>query len=175
MCAVDTADQLKSYERYVHRLTRGGWKALAWTFLLETAIVNSFKLQSSKLGSRASWKPVEPQSQWRKKLINALCEAYRKTGGTRKRYRSGDTYTPLSQHKRVYRAIQGPCLGCQGLHFDQVRSQSSKRRAFEVISGNENTKKAATKKITRTMWGCDQCDVAICSSDVCWDNYHTPI
>lgn len=175
MCHVDTANQLRVSQRYVHRLTRGGWKALAWTFLLETIVVNSFKLQSSALGSNASWKPYEPQSRWREHLRDALCEAYGKSGGSRKRYRSGDTFTPVIQHNRVYRGVEGPCLACRGLRFDHIRSRSSKRRALEVISGSENTKKPAAKKIKKTMWGCDRCDVAICSSDVCWDFYHAEI
>lgn len=172
---VDTANQLRVSQRYVHRLTRGGWKALAWTFLLETAVVNSFKLQSKSLGSKAPWEPYEPQSLWRKQLVDRICETYGKTGGIRERYRPGDTFTPVEQHKRVWRGIEGPCLGCRGLHFHQVRSRSSQKRALEVISGNENTKKPAATKVKKTRWGCDRCDVAICSNDVCWDNYHTPI
>jgi hypothetical protein len=169
MGAVDLADQLRASQRYDHRICRGGWQALAWTFLLETAIINSFKLQTQKLGCKPSWKPYEIQSQWRLQLINELVEAYAKTGTTRKRYRSGDTFTPVAQHKRVFRGKEANCAGCQGLHYNQIRSRSSKRPALKEIT--KNTKKRPTK----TTQGCDQCDVAICSSDNCWYSYHTPI
>lgn len=170
MGAVNTADQLRASERYIHRVLRGGWKALAWTFLLETVLVNSFKLQSHKLGGKPGWKPYEPQSNWRLEVINSLVEAYGKTGNTRKRYRSGDTITPVTQHNRVYRGLQSRCLACQGIRFTDVRTQSSKRRALGQMSGNIMRKRAK-----KTSEGCDVCDVAICSSDVCWDFYHTPI
>ncbi|RKK30578.1 hypothetical protein BFJ66_g16247 [Fusarium oxysporum f. sp. cepae] len=45
MNAVDRGDQMRAYWGLDRRVRRGGWKALAWDFLLEIALVNSFILQ----------------------------------------------------------------------------------------------------------------------------------
>lgn len=45
MNAVDRGDQLRSYNSWSHRARRGGWNALAWGYLLEVIIVNTFLLQ----------------------------------------------------------------------------------------------------------------------------------
>jgi hypothetical protein len=42
---VDRGDQLRSYTPYDHRLRRGPWQALAWTFLLDVIPVNTYLLQ----------------------------------------------------------------------------------------------------------------------------------
>lgn len=39
---VDRGDQLRSYYTYDHPLRRGAWQTLAWTFLVEVALVNSY-------------------------------------------------------------------------------------------------------------------------------------
>lgn len=178
MDAVDTADQLRASHRYLHRICRGGWQVIAWTFLLETVITNSFLLQGKKLGSKASWEPFEPQLKWREHLVDVIFEAYGKTYVSRKRYRTGDIFTPISQHIRISRGVQGPCVGYQGFHFDQIRSRSKKRVKLGEITGNKNTKNEVVipaPKVKRTWSGCKQCNVAICTSDRCWYNYHTPI
>ncbi|KAF4338777.1 pep1 [Fusarium beomiforme] len=43
---VDTGDQLRSYNQYSRPIRRGGWQSIAWNFLLEVILVNSFLLQS---------------------------------------------------------------------------------------------------------------------------------
>ncbi|KAI8710682.1 hypothetical protein NCS52_01549000 [Fusarium sp. LHS14.1] len=42
---VDRGDQRKSYLGYDHPIRRGAWQAIAWTFLLDIVLVNSFLLQ----------------------------------------------------------------------------------------------------------------------------------
>jgi hypothetical protein len=91
------------------------------------------------------------------------------TGGTRKRYRLGDSKTPISQHNHINRKKSSLCLGCQGIRFDDVRSQSVQKGALsEVREAQLNTRKKAVK----TRLGCDVCDVAICKNQKCWDFYH---
>ncbi|KAK2468315.1 hypothetical protein H9L39_19961 [Fusarium oxysporum f. sp. albedinis] len=44
MNGVDTGDQLRSYNQYSRPIRRGGWQSIAWNFLLEVILVNSFLL-----------------------------------------------------------------------------------------------------------------------------------
>ena len=44
MGAIDIGDQLRATEGLDHRNHRGGWRAIAWTFLLEIALINSYLL-----------------------------------------------------------------------------------------------------------------------------------
>ena len=46
MNAVDIGDQLRQYLSNQHAVCKGNWRALAWSFLLETTLVNTFILQS---------------------------------------------------------------------------------------------------------------------------------
>jgi hypothetical protein len=76
MNAVDIGDHLRSSSGYDHRICRGGWQALAWTFLLDIALINSYILQHN---GEPIFKRCESQAQRRGQLIDALCEAYGKT------------------------------------------------------------------------------------------------
>lgn len=60
MNAIDRGDQLRSYHGYGHPIRRGGWQALAWTFLLDTVLINTYLLQ--KKGD-CKWKPFPNQLQ----------------------------------------------------------------------------------------------------------------
>ncbi|KAJ0127350.1 hypothetical protein HZ326_29546 [Fusarium oxysporum f. sp. albedinis] len=42
---VDRSDQRRPYLGYDHPMRRGAWQAIAWTFLLDVVLVNSFLLQ----------------------------------------------------------------------------------------------------------------------------------
>ncbi|KZL79263.1 hypothetical protein CI238_13529, partial [Colletotrichum incanum] len=42
MGGVDISDQMRSYYQYCRSIRRGGWQSIAWNFLLEVVIVNSF-------------------------------------------------------------------------------------------------------------------------------------
>ncbi|KFA71894.1 hypothetical protein S40288_09514 [Stachybotrys chartarum IBT 40288] len=44
MGAVDLGDQLQATESLQHRIYKGRWQAPAWTFLLDTMLVNSYLL-----------------------------------------------------------------------------------------------------------------------------------
>ncbi|KAG5808812.1 hypothetical protein H9Q74_014364 [Fusarium xylarioides] len=45
MNSVDRRDQLQSYDSWSHRSRRGGWSAIAWGYLLEVIIINTYLLQ----------------------------------------------------------------------------------------------------------------------------------
>ena len=161
MSHVDRGDQLRSYQGYDHALRRGAWQALAWTFLLDIVLVNSFILQQH---GQPAWKKKTDQKSWRKEIINALFKKYAVTTAARKRFRSGDEFTPISQHKYINRGKNSDCLACKGRTLGEVRSQSSKRRPLQGFSNNI--------KRRQTRMGCEQCDVALCSFPDCWYKYH---
>jgi hypothetical protein len=169
MGAVDRADQLRSNEGYDHRIRRGGWQALAWTFLLEIALVNSFLLQ---LRGSPRWARHTTQRQWRQQLVEEIFNTYGTDGTSRQKFRSGDEFTPIEQHKHVYRGKCSRCLGCQGLRIGQTRSRSQRRRQ---PLGQPDANSLNRKKARMTRMGCDKCDVAICTSGDCWRQYHTQI
>jgi hypothetical protein len=160
MGGVDIGDQLRAGKGLDHRVCRGNWRTLAWTFLLETALVNSYLLQ---LWGQPSWPRMTSQREWRQRIIRDLCEAYGKDGGSRRRFRAGDVFTPITQHKHVTHSKGSRCVACQGFKAGQPRSQSQ-RKPLGAASGN--------KAPTRTRKGCSVCNVAICTSLHCWDFYH---
>ncbi|KZL83344.1 hypothetical protein CI238_13105, partial [Colletotrichum incanum] len=45
MNGIDLDDQMRSYYQYSHPTRRGGWQSIAWNFLREVVVVNSFLLQ----------------------------------------------------------------------------------------------------------------------------------
>jgi len=147
MNAVDIGDQLRSSLGYDHRIRRGGWQAIAWTFLLDISLINSYILQ---LKGKPAWEPFSTQLDWRDELVNKFCERYGKTGGSRQRFRAGDEFTPVSQHNHVNRGKNSPCLGCQGHQAGKPRSRS----ALQPLTQNALNCKGRR----RSRWGCDVCD-----------------
>src|SRR6478609_5852394 len=73
MNAVDRGDQMRAYWGPDRRVRRGGWRALAWDFLLEIALINSFILQQR---GNPRWKPEKSQAEWRQRLVNDLVAKY---------------------------------------------------------------------------------------------------
>ncbi|KNB16631.1 hypothetical protein FOXG_14450 [Fusarium oxysporum f. sp. lycopersici 4287] len=73
MNAVDRGDQMRAYWGPDRRVRRGGWRALAWDFLLEIALINSFILQQR---GNPRWKPEKSQAEWRQRLVNDLVAEY---------------------------------------------------------------------------------------------------
>lgn len=76
---------------------------------------------------------------------------------------SGDIDTPISQHNHVNRKKKAPCLGCKGIRIGEIRSRS---QPLQEISGN-------CARGAMTLYGCDKCDVAICTRKNCSDFYQT--
>ncbi|KAJ3454132.1 hypothetical protein MRS44_018026 [Fusarium solani] len=62
MNGVDRSDQLRASQGYKHPYRRGAWQALAWSFLLEIMIGNSYSLQ---LYGQPAWDKIKVQRKWR--------------------------------------------------------------------------------------------------------------
>jgi hypothetical protein len=84
---VDRGDQRRAYQGYDHAIRRGAWQALAWAFLLDVVLVNSFLLQ---LHGQPHWKRYTNQKDWRRRIYNELFKAFYKESQPRRRFRAGD-------------------------------------------------------------------------------------
>ena len=164
MGAVDIGDQLKASTGFKHRICKGNWRAVAWKFLLETSLVNSFLLQQFK---EANWGTVRRQVDWRQRIVEDIFKNYGKEGNSRVLFRSGDAFTPRSQHNHVVRNKSANCLACQGFRAGDVRTRNQDTKRLPLREVNSNRRKPA-----KTRRGCDVCDVALCTSSNCWDFYH---
>jgi hypothetical protein len=189
MNGVDIADHLRSNMRSDHRQRRGPARALSWSFLLQTALANSFILQ---LKSRPAWTPYSSQSRWQQALINDIFRVYGQEGSSRKRYRAGNSFIPIEQHILIGRS-PSHCLACKGIQIGSrsksqqhrqgqgPRNQGSQRprsqSPLEQLDNDSLNSKAGpqSSKGTPTRWGCGTCNVALCKKPKCWDFYHRPI
>lgn len=169
MNAVDCGDQLRSYHGFNHSIRRGPWQALAWTFLLDTVLINTYILQHK---GQSDQKSRDNQVRWREQLCNGLIAKYHSDGSSRMRFRTGDEFTPYSQHKHVKRTQYSPCKACQGRQLGTAHTRSSIRPALAPRDSNNQVPK---KRATQTNYGCDKCKVAICTKPDCWYFYHLPI
>ncbi|KAG6979697.1 PiggyBac transposable element-derived protein 4 [Fusarium oxysporum f. sp. conglutinans] len=176
---VDRGDQLRSYYKYDHPLRRGAWQALAWTFLLDVALVNSYITQLH--APQPNWKRYTNQREWRECIYNELFNAYGHDSQARQRYRAGDERDlrePELQREHINREIshvnrnvKSSCLACKGCRQGEMRAKAPEWSPLTEVSGNE--KKKRKRKLRKQTWyGCRICDVAICNNRNCWDFYH---
>jgi hypothetical protein len=159
---VDRGDQLRSYYKYDHPLRRGPWQALAWTFLLDVALVNSYIAQLH--GPQPNWKRYTNQREWRECIYNELFNAYGHDSQARHRYRPGDEHdlqNPELQREHVSREInhidrhiKSDCLACQGCRQGQLRAKSEAWSPLTETSGN---KKKRPNVRSQTSHGCRIC------------------
>jgi hypothetical protein len=184
MNAVDIADHLRSNMHSDHRQRRGPGRTLTWSFLLATALANSFLLQ---LKGRPAWTPYRSQSRWQQALVDDIFKTYREKGSSRQRYRAGNIAIPIDQHKAGNRGKRSACLACQGIQIGP-RSQSSqhprKQGPLETLDANSinsrvgpqsGRRRQPRRMATKREWGCLTCDVALCKDPKCWDFYHRQI
>lgn len=93
---------------------------MAWKFLLEISLVNSFLLRCFK---KPTWGAVKRQVKWRERLVDDIFKTFAHDGSSRQNFRAGDTFIPLSQHNDVDRKKSSNCLACQGFRAGEIRTQ----------------------------------------------------
>ena len=157
MNAVDIGDQLRSQYGFHHRICRGGWQAITWTFLLDVALINSYLLPQR---GQPVWEPLPSQIRWRQEICNSLIRTYVQEAGCRKKFRTGDEVTPISQHNHVQRGKRAACVACKGKRLGE---RQPKRRPLG--EARENRLNCRPQKTTGQ--GCDKCNVALCDSKYC--------
>jgi hypothetical protein len=116
MNAVDQGDQRRAYWSPDRRVRRGSWKALAWDFLLEIALINSFILQ---LKGQPQWKPMKSQADWRQHIVDSLIAKYQPDSQSRQRFRTRDEFTPVTLHNWVRNKNPSPCKACKGIRVGE--------------------------------------------------------
>jgi len=118
--AVDQGDQRRAYWSPDRRVRRGSWKALAWDFLLEIALINSFILQ---LKGQPQWKPIKSQAGWRQHIVDRLIAKYQPDSQSRQRFHTGDEFTPVTLHNWVRNKNPLPCKACKGIRVREGQPQ----------------------------------------------------
>jgi hypothetical protein len=189
MNAVDIGDQLRSNMHDNHRQRGGPARVLTWSFLLATALANSFLLQRK---GQPVWTPFKSQSRWQQALVDEIFLMYGPEGCSRQRNRIGNPTIPIDQHLRGQRG-QSRCLACQGVQIGprktSRRPRNPRNRAalqtLDANSINSRDGRAAQSRAraraqgprigTKVRWGCLTCNVALCKEGKCWDFYHKPI
>jgi hypothetical protein len=159
-------------------VTLGPWQALAWSFLLEVALINSYILQ--KRGN-PNWKAYITPEEWKKCIYNALFNRYGHEAQGRKRNRTGreedeDDQEEQRKHidrkiNHINRHIKSDCVACKGFRQGQPRPKRRKRGDLQQISGNAQSSHRAARA-GRPDMGCAVCHVPICNRNDCWDFYH---
>ena len=176
MGAVDIGDQYRASFAWSHRWRRGPWQPLGWGFLLGTVLVNSFLLASRS----GVWNNTKDNHlDWRKTLVSQLFATYSPEANARRRARPGmfagslKADVPYEGHERGKRGVRAACRVCASLQ------NAAKRRALKMVSNGANAGDAdynaamhVRKSMSRKVWGCITCNVAICKSPLCWDIFH---
>lgn len=161
MNGVDIGDQMRSYYNNPRPVRRGGWQALAWDFLLNVIVVNTYILQRD---GQPRWQPFRSQLKWRQELSAGLISTFGPSAMTRKRARSGlpsdrkNEAIPVEQHEWISRN-PSPCVVC-------AKARKRARAAFGEIANNGQQQRKQSRK------GCRQCNVALCTAGLCWDLFH---
>ncbi|KJZ70015.1 hypothetical protein HIM_10596 [Hirsutella minnesotensis 3608] len=173
MGGVDVGDQLRSYLGFDHPMRRGGWKAIAYGFLLDTVLINTYLLQKR---GQPQWPAFQSQVSWRQQLIDELVEKYATQGTSRQRYRSGNDTLPISEHNWARRGSCSRCAACQGFQLGQLRSRSQwHRRQRAPLSTLDDDGLNRRRKVPQSRFGCNTCNVALCRAGDCWYKYHSVI
>jgi hypothetical protein len=164
MNGVDVSDQMRSYYQYGHPIRRGGWQSIAWNFLLEVVVVNSFLLQ---LWGSPRWQKVKTHYQWRQLLAAQLIQQFGSLSKARRHSRpqrgsdKRNTAIPWEDHRRGSRGVNSPCSYCSN------KEGLRRRRVLGPISGNSLVRVRKTRK------GCLDCDVPLCINRDCWYLWHS--
>lgn len=157
MGAVDRGNQLRAQEGLDHRVCKGPWRALAWGFLLDLALCNSFLLQKH---GKPNWKPFRTLHEWRERICGDLLRHYGHKGSLRKRNKTGNVNVPVPQHISDRRDKKAPCLACKGVRFNEDREKGKPLR-----------ERSHNRRTSQTRYGCITCNAALCNRKYCWNFY----
>ncbi|KAK1999840.1 hypothetical protein LX36DRAFT_460946 [Colletotrichum falcatum] len=151
---------MRSYYSYNRPIRRGGWQSIAWNFLLEVILVNSFLLQ--RWGT-PSWRSLKKQQEWRQVLSDQLIQQFGPSLQLRKRLRPlRRTTTTIGSiiwehHRKGSRGVCSPCSYC------------GRRKSQPLCEASGNT----LNQRKRTRQGCLDCDVPLCTKGDCWYLWHS--
>lgn len=167
MNGVDRGDQLRLHLGYKHSVHHDSGQAIAWTFIFDTVLVNTYILQQKK---EYNWKSYKEQTSWREAIAVGLIKQFNSDGATRRRFSTGDEFTPFAEHHHVKSTKYSSCVGCQRRQVGVIPTRNSARAPpGEVYQSSSKT------RARQTNYRCDKCNVALCTHQDCWYFYHLPI
>lgn len=174
MGAIDIADQLRAEYPWHFRWRRGPTPPLTWGFLLGTVMANAYRLDSGW----GTWKTSRRDHlAWRKALVQQLFSNFSPFHEFRRRARPGyftdrrNHQVDMSLHVKGNRGKRSVCVVCRALYLKA--KNDSKRRPFAPIDTNAANGAAIAKNpACKKKSGCLTCDVALCTSGLCWDIFH---
>ena len=167
MGAVDQADELRSSYAYNRRCRSEEHKAL-YEFLIEISVINAYKLS---LHSEISAK-YTVHSEFRTALATGLIQISQRQFLKRKRTSSESaierSMVRLEDHQICKRKSPGDCRGCKEIG---LTARPRKRQVLGEITPNLG----GSERRKRSTFGCDICDIPLCSNGPCWAAYHNSI
>lgn len=169
---VDRGDQLRSYNVWDHHIKGSRHGALVLEFLLEVVLVNTYLLQRHFCGP-LRWRRYLNQSDWRQALFEAIVTQFAPDSASRQRGCEGTAVpgavSTTIRHTLIFRGKNSDCAACNGRTL-QGPTPSKKRRVLGEISGNSVPRAPPVRKTTQ--YGCNVCDIALCTSSNCWYKFH---
>ena len=168
MGGVDIADQLTGSNSGQRRIKRGGWQAIE-QWLLLISLVNSFLIARHSKKEVQSTIDFRSQKDFRIKIIDSLLLMGKDVPGPRKR-KIASTNLDLSDiqitgHHQIKRQCRRQCVACKG---ETIVDRPIRRRPLATLSANSRL----ARKVTTTLFGCQECNVALCKNSSCFDIYH---
>lgn len=169
MGSVDQGDQLFSVYPGLRPIRRGGGQALEH-WLLVTVLVNTYLIARHSPPSETTSINFRSQRDFRLKLVQSLLVLGKELSRLSRKRSIAHMSTkaiasPVSSHTMVKMKSRRQCAACKGLrHSDRPQ----KRIALSAIAGNEGRPSTYNK----TLFGCKECDVWLCSIRDCWSIFH---
>ena len=169
MNGVDHADQLRSYY-LVQRTYRRTWMLLFY-FLLDTAVINAYKL--SKSNERHPYREMGMSNlhkEFRIQLVNALI------GQTEEhdviRPPPAGQLCPASphRHQRIKLGRSAACYVCKFFQRNDTRTTRAKRKPLSKLQPNALAQRQRGRAL-RSTTGCSICRIHICHHKQCWEDH----
>ena len=173
MSGIDQADQLRSYYT-TQRIYNKTWKPL-WYFLLDTTIVNSYKITHCLL-VRPFGEPQDHNSHkaFRKDLATGLFEHSERHGQPPSSVKTLATLV----HPAAPRDHGGLVrLGLKARYCEVCKragrkgKQATPRKALTELSGNAIRGQKRREFGPRGLFGCKLCDIPLCNNQRCWNEH----
>jgi hypothetical protein len=166
--AINVADQLASSNSSRRRIKRGTWQALD-QWLLITVLVNCYLVTFYSNIKRERQIKFRSQRDFRIQIIDALLAIGKDPPVPKKRRFAHNNYNknkiPVIHHHRIKRSTRKDCAACRE---ETYWARPLRRSPLASIKANQ--RQGSTKR--STIFGCKECNVALCKEGPCFDIYH---
>ena len=179
MNGVDNADQLRCYYS-TQRVHYKSWKPL-WHFLLDTTIVNCYKIHKRIPRRRTeSWNQYS-QREFRVKLAGQLFDLSERTSGSPTSIKTSLSSrvhpAPARDHDRLERMGEKAkyCVVCSDAGRG-VSKPAQIRKPLQELSENsvrpsDLANRKRRQRAPRGIYGCKLCGIHICNHIGCWNDH----